>query len=77
MATFIPIESIRVSAKQARRIAAAKVAAHRTRIQTGDVLPITCAALGDGTYVIRGNGRHRYFAYLEEGFPSIPVEVAA
>lgn len=77
MQVFLPIESIRVSERQRFRVAQEKVERHIAEIQRGDVMPIVCAPLGDGTYIIRGNGRHRYFAYLAEGFPSVPAEIAA
>ena len=53
-----------------------KVERHRRSIQTEDTYPIELAPLGDGTYVIAGNGRHRLAAYIAEGFTSIPANVA-
>lgn len=53
-----------------------KVERHRLQIQRGDTMPIDLRRLEDGTYVIAGNGRHRFTAYLDEGFTWIPANVA-
>ncbi|KPJ85611.1 hypothetical protein AMJ57_02540 [Parcubacteria bacterium SG8_24] len=71
---FIPICQIRVSEKQKRRVSRDKVERHRRRLEDGaELMAIEVNRLADGTYVIAGNGRHRYFAYLELGFTMIPV----
>lgn len=71
---FIPIDLIRVSPKQARKVCQKKVAAHLAAIEAGDEpMPIDVRQLEDGSYVISGNGRHRYFAYLAAGYSTIPA----
>jgi hypothetical protein len=71
---FIPIDSIRVSPKQARKVCQKKVSLHLATIEAGDEpMPIDVRQLQDGSYVIDGNGRHRYFAYLAAGYATIPV----
>ena len=68
-AVLLPIASIRVSKKQKHKVAPSKVRHHLLTLEKGedDVYPIDVHALGDGTYTIAGNGRHRYFAYLLAG----------
>ena len=71
---YIPVREIRVSKKQMRRVSRDKVARHMRLLDEGaELMAIEVNRLADGTYVIAGNGRHRYFAYLELGYTFIPV----
>ncbi len=71
---YIPIQEIRVSKKQMRRVSQDKITRHMRRLDEGaELMAIEVNRLADGTYVIAGNGRHRYFAYLELGYIYIPV----
>ncbi len=73
---LLPLTSIRVSEKQKRKVSEDKVFRHLQSIETGnDTLPIEVHALGDGTYTIAGNGRHRFFAYVFGGYSHIPAIV--
>lgn len=73
MTLYVKCSAIRVSNKQ--NLSRDKVNRHRRSIQDDDVMPIDVHALGDGTYVIAGNGRHRLAAYVAEGFTSVPVRL--
>ena len=74
---LVPISSIRVAEKQERKISWDRVERHRVKLEEGteDLLPLDVHRLEDGTYIIGGNGRHRYFAYKEAGFKHIPINV--
>ncbi len=73
---FIPIDMIRVSAKQTSKVCQKKVRRHLESLDAGDeLMPIDVRQLDDGTYIIAGNGRHRYFAYREAGYTTIPVSL--
>ncbi len=73
---LLPLTSIRVSEKQKRKVSEDKVRRHLQFLETGnDALPIEVHALGDDTYTIAGNGRHRFFAYVFGGYSHIPVIV--
>ena len=76
-AILLPIASIRVSKKQKQKVARSKVKDHLHDLEENqdDLYPIDVHALGDGTYTIAGNGRHRYFAYLLAGVSHIPAMV--
>lgn len=72
----IPIDLIRVSPKQARKVCPGKVAGHVAALEAGhEPMPIDVHELDDGSYVIAGNGRHRYFAYLAAGYSTVPARV--
>ena len=73
---YVPLDNIRVSAKQREKVSFDKVKRHIEALNRGnDLVPIDVHRLDDGTFVIDGNGRHRYFAYLEAGIPLVPVNV--
>jgi hypothetical protein len=74
---FIPIGLVRVSEKQSRKVDSTKVRRHLAALEDGDLMAIDVHALDDGTYVIAGNGRHRYFAYLAAGHSSILVQLVS
>lgn len=68
----IPVELIRVSGKQLRRLSPDRVARH---VAAGDFRPIDLIDCGD-FFVIGGNGRHRYFAAISMGWRQIPAFVS-
>lgn len=70
---YVPISDIRVSERG--NLARDKIEGHCRRLQDDDGMPIDVRQLADGTYVIAGNGRHRYAAYCAEGFRIIPCNV--
>lgn len=75
---YVPIDKIRVSEKQQRKISRDKVEKHKKWLADHpdeDLLPIDAHELEDGTFIIDGNGRHRYFAYLEDGYTRIPLNI--
>jgi hypothetical protein len=74
---FIPIERIRVNEKQARRISRDKVERHKQYLlkHEDDLLPIDAHELEDETFIIDGNGRHRFHAYLELGYSTVPLNI--
>lgn len=73
---LIAINRIRVNEKQAKKIAWNKVFGHVQQLEHGEELyPIELHKLGDGTFTIAGNGRHRYFAYVHSGYSNIPAIV--
>lgn len=74
---FIPIDKIRVAEKQAQKISKDKVERHKQYLlkNDSDLLPIDALELEDGTFVIDGNGRHRFFAYKELGYMSMPLNI--
>lgn len=74
---FIPIDQIRVAEKQARKVSRYKVERHKQRLlkYDDDLLPIDAHELADGTFIIDGNGRHRFFAYKELGYTSVPLNI--
>ena len=75
MTIYVLIEKVRVSAKQAKRVTRNKVEKHKKFLETcqEDLMPIDACKLTDGTFTIDGNGRHRYFAYLELGYREVPI----
>ena len=75
---FIPIDKIRVSDKQKRKISRDRVERHKKYLSENeekDLLPIDAHELEDGTFIIDGSGRHRYFAYLELGYKTVPLNI--
>lgn len=75
---FVPINKIRVSEKQEHKISRDKVERHKKYLSENkekDLLPIDAHELEDGTFIIDGNGRHRYFAYLELGYSIVPLNI--
>lgn len=73
---FVAIANIRVNEKQAHKVAWNKVSDHARCLESGrELYPIDLYAIGDGTFTIAGNGRHRYFAYLHSGHSHIPAIV--
>lgn len=73
---LVAIASIRISQKQMCKVSLDKVSKHAHDLERGcDLYPIDLRQLGDGTYTINGNGRHRYFAYLRTGLTHIPAIV--
>lgn len=75
---FVPIDKIRVSEKQEHKISRDKVERHKKYLNKNeekDLLPIDAHELEDGTFIIDGNGRHRYFAYLELGYSIVPLNI--
>jgi hypothetical protein len=74
---LLPIASLRVSKKQKVKVSHDKVHRHLLYLERGgeDVYPIDVHKLGDGTYIVAGNGRHRYFAYALAGYLHIPAIV--
>lgn len=73
---WIGIHKIRVGSKQLAKLDRHKVEAHRIAFEEGgSVVPIDVVDLGDGTYNICGNGRHRYFGALEAGVTEIDCNV--
>lgn len=74
----VPIDRIRVSDKQKRKISRDKVERHKkylSKNEERDLPPIDAHELEDGTFIIDGNGRHRYFAYLELGYKTVPLNI--
>jgi hypothetical protein len=74
---LIPIDKIRVSEKQKHKISQDKVDKHIKDLSESekDLLPIDALELEDGTFVIDGNGRHRYFAYSKLGYKMVPLNI--
>jgi hypothetical protein len=73
---LVALTDIRISDKQKRKVSDDKVRRHMVYLETGeDLYPIDVCAIGDGTFTIAGNGRHRYLAYLYSGYSHIPVIV--
>jgi len=75
---YVPIGKIRVSEKQSEKISRDKVEKHKKSLfehKGKELLPIDALALEDGTFVIDGNGRHRFFAYKEMGYELIPLNI--
>ncbi len=73
---FVAIAKIRVNSKQARKVSQDKVRAHCSTLEeSADLYPVDLHELGDGTFTIAGNGRHRFFAYLYSGHTYIPAIV--
>lgn len=73
---LVAIADIRVSEKQVRKVARDKISHHQKTLNSGEELyPIDLHGLGDGTYTIAGNGRHRYFSYVCSGYSHIPAIV--
>lgn len=75
--SLLSIACIRVSEKQQRKVSKVKVQKHLQSLEKdqGDVYPIDVHALGDGTYIVAGNGRHRYYAYILAGYDTIPAYI--
>lgn len=74
---FIPINNIAVSERQLRKCDKHKIAKHVQSLENGDAFPIDVSRIGPDLYVINGNGRHRFFAYREAGYTSIPVNIVS
>ena|SRR3989344_5127146 len=75
---LVPIEKIRVSEKQERKVSRDKIERHKKFLiehEDQDLLPIDAHELRDGTFIIDGNGRHRFFAYRESGHTVIPLNI--
>jgi hypothetical protein len=74
---FVAVAFIRVNYKQANKVCHHKVSKHVRELETGtsDLHPIELHTIGDGTFIIAGNGRHRYFAYVSCGYSQIPAIV--
>lgn len=73
---YISIDQIRVAEKQLRKVSRDKVERHKQCLfKYDDLLPIDAHELADGTFIINGNGRHRFFAYKELGYTSIPLNI--
>ena len=76
---LVPLSLIRVSDRQSRRVSRDKVERHRMRLElekgAEDLLPLDASRLEDGTYIIDGNGRHRFLAYTEAGISHIPLNI--
>lgn len=75
---YVPTEKIRISEKQQKKVSRDKVERHKKWLMDHpdeDLLPINAHELEDGTFIIDGNGRHRYFAYLEMGYGVIPLNI--
>lgn len=73
---LVAITDIRVGDKQKHKVSKDKVRRHSVTLETGgDLHPIDVCALGDGTFTIAGNGRHRYLAYVNCGYSHIPAIV--
>jgi ParB-like chromosome segregation protein Spo0J len=72
--TYVQIARIHVSAKDRRRINAAKVDRYARLYEAGrDFPPIVVLANSD-FYVVR-DGRHRLAAQIEAGFTAVPVRI--
>jgi hypothetical protein len=73
---LVAIADIRVNKKQVQKISKDKVNCHlRSLASDEELYPVDLHALGDGTFTIAGNGRHRYFAYLYSGYTHVPAIV--
>lgn len=73
---WINIEYIRVNEKQFKKLDKHKVEKHRHSFESGDdVMPIDVVCIGNDTYCIDGNGRHRYFGAKEAGVKFIEINV--
>ena len=75
---LVPIEKVRISEKQGRRVSRDKIERHKrflTEYEDQDLLPIDAHELEDGTFIIDGNGRHRFFSYRELGYTVIPLNI--
>lgn len=73
---WIPIEKIMIDKEQMGKISRDKVERHKKELLEGkELLSIDALELEDGTFVIDGNGRHRYFAYLEQGYTNVPLNI--
>ena len=71
---WVNIKNIKVSAKQYKKIDKKKVAIHVRDIEMGKyIMPIDVHEIEADTFVIAGNGRHRYFAAIEAGEEFIEV----
>jgi len=74
---LLPLPSIRVDKKQHCKVSDEKVKKHIRQLEEagGELYPVDVHELGDGSYAIAGNGRHRYFAYLYAGYSHIPAVI--
>ncbi len=74
---LIPIDKIRVAEKQTRKVSRDKIERHKQRLlkHDDDLLPIDAHELEDNTFIIDGNGRHRFFAYKELEYTSVPLNI--
>jgi hypothetical protein len=68
-AVLLPLTSIRCGTKQKHKLTRSKVEKHVFDFERNedDVYPIDVYDLGDGSYTIAGNGRHRYLACSMSG----------
>ena len=78
MVCYIEIKKIHISENQKRKVSRDRIEKHKKFLFENpekDLMPIDVNQLADSSYVIAGNGRHRYFAYEELGYKSIPLNI--
>src|SRR3989338_8630099 len=76
MVCYIEIKKIHISENQKRKVSRDRIEKHKKFLFENpekDLMPIDVNQLADSSYVIAGNGRHRYYAYLEMGYSHIPA----